>query len=128
LLKRARVQPTEEKLIRATIKDITYDEVVQKLKDVYGEDKPTNSFNIKSETFYTRTETPPDYEEEGAEDYDHLEEQDEANDTFYTPQQRRNNYHSQNFRPNRQAQFTQRRTTSAASTTSKCTATRSNQL
>ena len=114
LLKGARLQPTEEKLIRATIKDITYDEVVQKLKDVYGEDKPTNSFNIKSETFYTRTETPPDYEEEGAEDYDHLEEQDEANDTFYTPQQRRNNYHSQNFRPNRQAQFTQRRTTSAA--------------
>ena len=113
LLKGARLQSNEEKLIRATIKDITYDEVVQKLKDVYGEDKPTNSFNIKTEsTFYTRTETPADYEEEEAEDYDHFEEQDEANDTFYTPQQRRNNFHSQNFRPNRQQQFTQRRTTS----------------
>ena len=114
LLKGARLQSNEEKLIRATIKDITYDEVVKKLKDFFGEDKPSVSFNIKTEsTLYTRTETPSADEEE-AESYDYYEEQDDANDTFYTPQQRRrSNFHSQNARPLRPQHPPQHRTTTS---------------
>ena len=65
LLKGAKVQPNEEKLIRATITDITYDLVLKKLRDIYGQEKLGDSFNLKSvSTFYTQ-ETPSDGIEEG---------------------------------------------------------------
>ena len=49
LLKGAKLQPNEEKLIRATITDITYDHVQKKLRDIYGDDKPSVPFNLKAE-------------------------------------------------------------------------------
>ena len=65
MLKGVKVQPNEEKLIRATITDITYDLVLKKLRDIYGQEKLGDSFNLKSEsTFYTQ-ETPSDEIEEG---------------------------------------------------------------
>ena len=87
LLKGANVHPNEEKLIRATITDITYDLVLKKLKDIYGQEKSSDPFNLKSEpAFYTQTETPSDEERsDWEEDYD----EEDFNDTFYTPRQRR---------------------------------------
>ncbi len=94
LMKGAKLQPSEEKLIRATITDITYDHVLKKLKDIYGDDKPSVSFNIKAEnTFYT--ETPSD--EEIEEDYQLDDE--EYNDIYYASRQRRpSNYQSRPYR------------------------------
>ena len=109
LMKGASLQPNEEKLIRATIKDITYAEVLQKLKDIYGEDKPV-SFNLKTEsTFYTHAETETPYDEEEVEEYDYLNDQEDVNDTLYAPQQRNRNFRPQNLRSNRPQQFQQRR-------------------
>ena len=105
LMKGASLQPNEEKIIRATIKDINYDEVLQKLKDIYGEDKP-DKFSLKTEsTFYTHTETP--YQEEESDEYDQPDPQEDVNDTLYTTQQRRS--YPQNHRPNRPQYSQQRR-------------------
>ena len=111
LLKGAKLQPNEEKLIRATITDITYTHVLTKLKDIYGDDKPSVPFNLKAEskTFYTHTETPYD-EEEDADDYEYSNEE-EVNDTFYAPRQRRTSFRPQTFRTSRPQIPQQRRTT-----------------
>ena len=107
LLKGANVQPNEEKLIRATIDDITYDRVLKKLKDVYGQEKPSQpSFNLKAEStlytpmetaLYTPMETP--YDEELFGDDSEYVDEEEANDTFYAPRQRRVHFGRQNYRP-----------------------------
>ena len=88
MLEGANILPNEEKLIRATIIDITYDHVLKKLKDIYGDDKPSElSFNLKSEsTFYTQMETPPS-DAERTDQCDHMDE-DDVNDTLYTHRQR----------------------------------------
>jgi hypothetical protein len=103
LLKGAKFQPNEEKLIRATITDITYDLVLKKLRDIYGQEKLGDSFNIKSESTFCTQETPSDETEK---ERGNLEEgyydDDEVNDTLYTPRQRQgdsrgsNNYRQQN--------------------------------
>ena len=92
LLKGANIPPNEEKLIKATIADISFDHVLKKLKDIYGDDKPSEAkFNLKVEpTFYTKQETPSD--EERLDDSEFLEEAD-VNDTFFTTRRGRN------FRP-----------------------------
>lgn len=97
LLKGANVQPNEEKLIRATITDITYDLVLKKLKDIYGQEKSSDSskpkstdpFNLKTEpAFYTHTETPCDEDDEEEGEWDEEYEEYDVNDTYYTPRQR----------------------------------------
>lgn len=107
LLKGANVQPNEEKLIRATITDITYDLVLKKLKDIYGQEKPSASFNIKSEpAFYTRTETPSDEVEEERGNWDEDYDEEDVNDTFYTPRQRRGGFRGQsNYRQHTQSRY-----------------------
>ena len=107
LLKGAKVQPNEEKLIRATITDITYDLVLKKLRDIYGQEKLGDSFNLKSEsTFYTQ-ETPSDEIEEGSgnceeEYYD----EDEVNDTLYTSRQRQGDFRGpSNYRQQNQPRY-----------------------
>ena len=97
LLKGAHLQPSEEKLIRATIDDITYDHVLRKLRDIYGDEKPSVSFNLKAETYYThQAETPSDEDE--LEEYDYSIEE-EVNDTLYAPRPRRGNFRSFNSQP-----------------------------
>ena len=108
LLKGAKVQPNEEKLIRATITDITYDLVLKKLRDIYGQEKLGDSFNLKSEsTFYTQETPSADEIEEGRgnceeEYYD----EDEVNDTLYTSRQRQGDFRgSSNYRQSNQPRY-----------------------
>jgi len=99
LLKGANLQPSEEKLIRATITDITYEHVLKKLKDIYGDDKPVKSFNIKAENTLITTcaETPPD--DDRYNDYFDHEEEEEVGETYYTTKPRRGSFRQQNTRP-----------------------------
>ena len=113
LLKGAKIPPNEEKIIRATITDIDYDSVIKKLKAVYGDEKPADSsFNFKTEpTFYTKPEAPLD--EERAEDYECVED-DDVNDTLYAPRQKRINFRHQNVPRLNQPQGFRRQATASS--------------
>ena len=79
LLKGANIPSTEEKMIRASCTDLEYDSVHKKLKSMYGDDKPSESYNLKTEpTFYAET---PDYDKGGDEYKDDVN--DDVEDVMY---------------------------------------------
>ena len=100
LLKSAHLNVRDVQLIKATITNITYKEIKTKIKSIYlDNEKPSSGENDvipKSEpTFYTKQEDM-EQQHDHAEFYDSEDEQ--AEDTFYTPSRWKNS----NRRPQRQ--------------------------
>ena len=109
LLKGANVPAQEEKMIRAACTDIDYDLVYDKLKQIYGDERPTGDrFNLKAEpTFIAESQT---YEERSDEDDD----TDDA-DVMYTSARRRNGRDKPSSRYNPSGGFQSKRQPSNSS-------------
>ena len=82
LLKGANLPPNEEKMIRASSNDIEYDSVHAKLKQIYGDERPSaKDFSMKAEpTFVAET---GEYEEQRTD-----EDENEAEEVMYSSSKR----------------------------------------
>ena len=85
LLKAANLSSQHEQLIKATITEVSYECIIQKIKSIFSNSTEKQvatreEFNIKTEPmFYTKNSTSDDDNE-----YDN-KSVDDAVDTFYTP-------------------------------------------